>query len=143
MKQGTLLFIRNYKFENGTSKNKFLLVLKQTQNKTILISLPSSQDYVPAYQEIKHGCIDIEQVNFNCYCFIANQKITDTDFYFSKNTFLYGNWINEIITNNFLSQYIETLDYKIIGAIHEKELSDIIECFKKSPTVKNKFKKMF
>ena len=44
-----LLYFEEYYFENGNpAKPKYFLVLKADSNGMMLISLPSSKDYIPA-----------------------------------------------------------------------------------------------
>ncbi|WP_406844928.1 hypothetical protein [Flavobacterium soyae] len=40
MKDGTILHIPNYVFENGDSKNKFFLILKEINGLQLIVSLP-------------------------------------------------------------------------------------------------------
>ncbi|MHC5309567.1 hypothetical protein ACYSNM_05765 [Myroides sp. LJL116] len=51
MEAGALLSVRDYVFEDGKSKNKYFLVLKEIDNdQKIIISLPSSQDFMSSHE---------------------------------------------------------------------------------------------
>jgi len=115
--EGSLLYFDPFYFKSGnTAKPKYFLVLKVTADQAILATLPSSQDYVPAYQPIAHGCIELAEANFNCYIFISGQPVTTTGWAFPKNTFLYGQQIDEYPIANLLDIYpVEGADYKIVG----------------------------
>lgn len=65
-----LLFFDEYYFENGNhAKPKYFLVLKSDATRMMLISLPSSKDYIPANVEKIHGCITIPEKQIGCYFF--------------------------------------------------------------------------
>jgi hypothetical protein len=47
--EGSILFFDPFYFRNGnTAKAKFFIVLRVLDDKVVLATLPSSQDYVPA-----------------------------------------------------------------------------------------------
>ena len=89
---GNIIYFTPFYFSNGSpSKNKYFIVLKESGNATIIASLPSSKDFVPSIEIIKHGCIDIPSADFNCYHFEANRSITDAGFCFDTDGFPGGN----------------------------------------------------
>lgn len=109
----------------------------------VLATLPSSQDFVPSSQSITHGCIDVAEANFNCYVFMAGQPVTTSGWAFSKNTFLYGQQIDEYSIENLLDIYpIEGVDYQIIGELTPAEFMQVKRCFTQSATIKRKYKRM-
>lgn len=144
MVEGTILHIPNYEFDNGERKNKFFLLLKETDNTQLIVSLPSSQEYFPTGTKVTHGCIELEKAQQTTYCFIANTSIcSDTLFSFSKDTFLHGCWINSINKLSFFQRYsVENVHYEVKGVLSKSELNAVIQCFKNSCIVKNKFKKL-
>ena len=146
MKEGTILYIYDYVFEDGQSKNKYFLVIKDIEKQnSILIALPSSKDYIPATTPVKHGCIDLSSVaNQTTYCFKAGQIVTeDTSFSFDLNTFLYGAYLKILETQSFNEKYpVEGVHYDYIGKLYDKELQAVIKCFKEAESVKNKYKKL-
>lgn len=108
-----LLYFDEYYFENGNpAKPKYFLVLKSDTNGMMLISLPSSKDYIPANVEKKHGCINIPEKQIGCYFFQNSVPITECDFSFPLDTYVYAG----LITNQTIStiQYIyKPKDYKL------------------------------
>lgn len=144
MEEGTLLYIYDYEFKDLTSKNKFFLILKKSNFGDVIISLPTSQDYIPSYEKVHHGCIDIDKAQQTTYCFEKDKIITDTNFCFEKTTFLYGHLIDSINLKFLISRYpIEGIHFEIKGIMLKDELEAIYHCFKSSNWVKNKFKKLF
>ena len=65
----TIIYFTPFFFKNGNpSKNKYFVVLKNIDDKSIIASLPTSKDYVPEELEIEHGCIECESKNVNSIC---------------------------------------------------------------------------
>ncbi len=79
------------------------MVLKSYPNGMMLISLPSSKDYIPTNIQKKHGCTNIPEKQIGCYFFQNNIPITEFCFSFPLDTYLYT-WL---ITN----QAITTIEY--------------------------------
>ena len=138
-----LLFFPDFYFKNGGHKAKYFLVLKVSDDNTVLASLPSSQDYVPAYAEGQTDCIDIPEASFNCFRFEKDVRVTeDSNFCFSKTTFLYGQLL-DFYDNQYFDDYpVEGIDYEIKGLLSEALFDQIIDCFKKSSSVKRKFQRL-
>lgn len=92
----TILYLTPFYFSNGNAPSpKYCLVIRSEEN-LILANLPSSQNYVPYGDEnIEHGCISLDEINFHCFCLIKNVIYTDANYSFPKNTFLYGKWVQE------------------------------------------------
>lgn len=137
-----LLYFDEYYFENGNpAKPKYFLVLKSDENGMMLISLPSSKDYIPANIEKKHGCINIPEKQIGCYFFQNNIPITECDFSFPLDTYVYA----ALITNQAIKtiEYIyKPKDYKLIGKLKQNEHQNILNCLKNSPNIKSKFRKL-
>ncbi len=146
LNQGTLLYIYNYLFDDLSSKNKYFLVLKEiNETESILVSLPSSKDYIPSTAKIEHGCIDLSlTAQQTTYCFEKDKIITkDTSFCFPLNTFVYGQYLTSIKISDFTTKYpVEGVHYEKIGILNDVEIDNIINCFKNSNVVKNKYKKL-
>ncbi|NBW27295.1 MAG: hypothetical protein EBR38_01825 [Flavobacteriaceae bacterium] len=144
MHDGTLLHIPNYVFENGTSKDKFFLVLKEIDDLQLIVSLPSSIEYFPTGTIVNHGCVDLHQAQQTTYCFKAGNIIdSTTSFSFSKDTYLHGCWLKDIDKNLFFQKYpVQDFHYVIKGIIDPPELKEIINCFKNSSSVKQRIKKL-
>ena len=137
-----LLYFKEYYFENGNpAKPKYFLILKSDENGVMIISLPSSKDFIPENVTKKHGCINIPDKQIGCYFFQKNITITDCNFSFPLDTYIYSGLITKIEITKI--KYIYTpKDYKLIGKIKEKEYFDIIKCLKNSPNINSKFKKI-
>ena len=137
-----LLYFDEYYFENGNpEKPKYFLVLKSDEKGMMLISLPSSKDYIPSNIEKKHGCINIPEKQIGCYFFQNNVPITECDFSFPIDTYVYA----ALITNQSIStiQYIyKPKDYKLVGKLKQNEHQDILNCLKNSPNIRNKYRKL-
>jgi hypothetical protein len=137
-----LLYFEEYYFENGNpAKPKYFLVLKADSNGMMLISLPSSKDYIPASIEKKHGCINIPEMQIGCYFFQNNIPITECNFSFPLDTYVYA----ALITNQAITtiEYIyKPKDYKLIGKLTQNEHQNILKCLKNSPNIKSKIRKL-
>tara|TARA_R100000005_G_scaffold96305_1_gene82210 strand:- start:1313 stop:1738 length:426 start_codon:yes stop_codon:yes gene_type:complete len=134
---GNLLYVPNYQFPNGTSKPKYFLVISEFDGTLIIANLPTSQDYIPAHIDKVHGCMDYPDHSFNCYHFKANTIICSNGFFFTLNTYMYGEWVDTFE----LEKVNKIPDAIVKGSLNEHELLAIIECFKNSEKVKNKIKK--
>lgn len=141
METGTLLYVKDYVFENGESKDKFFLILKKiSDDQKLIISLPSSQDYVPSP---KYDCVDIPAANQSAFIFKENDIITNKNFYFDKKTYLYGQYVTIKFMSDFFLQYpIEGVHYENKGKLKSRILDKVLECFKNSCTVPRKIKKI-
>jgi hypothetical protein len=72
-----------------------------------------------------------------------NTPITQCEWSFPENTYLYGNWIDEFPLQILQETYkVEGIEYEIIGKMKDDEFLKVKTCFKNSPIVKNKFKRM-
>jgi len=142
---GTILYFTPFYFKDNKTpaKNKYFISLGQKDNNLFLATLPSSQDYVPAYASRHHGCINIADANFNCYYFEAEKIITTNGWAFPKPTYSYANWIDEYNQISFEDQYaFEGIDYEQIGRLTETEFHNLIKCFVTAPNIKNKYKRI-
>jgi hypothetical protein len=143
LKEGVLLLFPNYVFPDGSSKPKFFIVIKEIDDDLIIVTLPSSQDHVPDFAEKDHGCIDIAEAQFNCYTFSPTKAITKCGFKFQKQTFVYGQHLLFENKTNVITRYpVKDVNFRIIGELTDEEYADLYNCIKKSPTVKNKFKRI-
>jgi hypothetical protein len=145
LEKGLLLYITPFYYSDGKTQpqNKFFICLKNDNSGTILLSLPTSQDKIPSYHDVQHGCNDIDTANQCSYCFIAGNVVTDTGFSFEKNTYLFGSDVQDIQESLFLQLYkLEGVDYDIKGRLNHGELNDVLECFQNSKNVKRKIKRL-
>jgi hypothetical protein len=133
-----------YHFKNrAPSKSKYMLVLKKKSGDSLLISLPSSVDNVPLDLEGKYGCLDYPDRFFNCFLIEPNCAITEGDtFQFPRPTHLYGEYLGFLEKQDLQKYPVEGIDYQIKGMINQNLYDDILNCFKNSKTVANKFKRI-
>lgn len=117
------------------------MVLKFFEGKSILASLPTSKDFIPTAHENIQGCVELPESNLNCYVFAQNQIITTCGKSFKLRTHLYGHLIDtyEVDLLNELYQNKGT-DYEIFGKLKHDVFMELINCFKKSKSVKRKYK---
>lgn len=146
--EGDLLFFDPFKFEDGTSKPKFFVVLKNENGLSLLASLPTSKDHIPADLDVHAGCYEFPERGVNVYVFLAGETVatdpvTGRDYHFSKNTFIYGATLNLFPVAPFLQQQLNhetTITTK--GKLKQDLFNNLKECLKNSALVKNKFKRM-
>jgi hypothetical protein len=142
---GSIIYFTPFYFRDGKSpaKNKYFIVLCPENENLIVASLPSSQDYVPAYAQKTHGCIDIPEGGFNCYHFSSNKPVTTDGWSFPMPTYIYANWIDTYHLNIFKQVYVvEGVDYEIIGRLTREEYEAIIQCFAFAAATKRKYKQI-
>lgn len=144
LKEGTIIYFTPFYFKNGNpAKNKYFVILKNVGNKTVVVSLPSSKDYVPTHLEKENGCIECLEANFNCFVFSPQTAITEDGKTFDFPTFLYGHLLDDYLVSELENLYpIEGTDYTIWGKMKTELFFQMIECFKKSKSVKRKYKKI-
>lgn len=81
--------------------------------------------------------------NFNCYYFQKAQVITDNQFSFPFDTYIYGEQIDIYEARQLQEIYPkEDIDYEIVGKLLDEEFDAIIDCMKNSVTVKRKIKRL-
>ncbi len=139
---GKILYFDPFYFKNGnTAKPKYFIVLHVDGGNTLLASLPTRSDHVPSFLPIKHGCINADDANFNCYHFEAGKPITTNDFAFEMPTFVYGSQVDNYQLDLLKEIYqVEDVEYKVIGTLKKDEFVNLIDCFLNSASVKRKFK---
>ena len=142
---GKILYFDPFYFKNGnTSKAKYFIVLHNDSKKTIIASLPTRSDHVPSDIPLKHGCINVDSINFNCYHFEAEKAIATNGWGFDLPTFMYGSQVDfydlEILKDVYK---VEGTEYEILGILKKSEFLNIIKCFSKSKSVKFKFRNVF
>ena len=109
----------------------------------IVASLPSSQDYVPAFIKKEHGCIDVPSGNFNCYHFAEGVPVTIDGWSFPKPTYIYANWIDTFSLGIFRDVYVlEGIDYEITGRLTAAEFEAVVKCFLSASSIKRKYKRL-
>ena len=141
----SLLYCTPFYFKDGNAPSpKYFLVLKEIGNGIIVANLPSSQVYVPFPDEnVKHGCIDLPQLSFSCFCIQKGKVITDLGYSFRLNTFIYGRWVEEYSTESLgLTYRVRNEDYSYCGKVNEDTFTAIIHCLRNSTSIKRRLRLM-
>ena len=141
---GAVLRFEPFHFtDGGMPKPKYFIVLKVVEDRLVIASLPTSRDAVPNHIDKAHGCIDLPEINFNCYYFCPNKAICENGFSFPLETYVYGFRIAEYEAGILLQQ--EKLEDTIItqcGILKDIEYKAIIRCLAHSSSVKRKYRKI-
>lgn len=139
--KGNLFYFKDYIFKNGNEpKNKFFLVLKTIENGFIAAILPTKVESLPTNIEKNHGCISFPEKCICCYYIPKDIIVTDKEFSFQLDTYLYAQYVFDESEANLLSTYqIEDIEFK--GKLIEDEFDNIIKCFSNSTLLPRKFRK--
>lgn len=146
--KGNLLLFRPFVFKNGAvPKDKFFLVLENTDGSMLLASLPTSKDHVPSDVEVKHGCIDLSERFVNVFVFLSGEEIlcksNGERFSFSKNTFVYGANLDMYQVSQFeLQERLSQTQIELVGRIDAELFEELVDCLAGSKMVKNKYRRM-
>lgn len=140
--EGNIIYFDPFYFKNGnTAKEKYFVVIKNVDGNVILASLPTRKDLIPRKDRVENGCIELPDINMNCFVISPDIEVTECGKHFDFRTHLYGYEIDsyEIKLMSELYQ-IEGTDYEIWGRMKCEIYSSMLECFKKSRSVKRKFR---
>lgn len=140
-KEGNILYFTPFYFKNGnTPKPKYFVVLKVVEGKTILASLPTRKDHIPVKDVVKSGCVELPDINLNCFVFAPNETVTCCGKCFDFPTHIYGSQLDfyEIETMNDLYR-IEGVDFELFGEMQPAIFRKLVLCLKNSKAVKKKF----
>lgn len=142
--EGTIIYFDPFYFKNGnTAKPKYFVILKNKDGQNIIASLPTRTDNIPKKDEIESGCIELPEINFNCYVISKTQVVTDCGKTFDFKTHIYGHQLDDY-TIEYLKEIYpnENSDYQIWGKMKDEIFNSLIDCLKKSKSVKRKYKKI-
>lgn len=128
--QGNLLYIQDYRFEDGNGqRNKYMLVVFVDEATSVIIrALPTSHDHVPD-DKLNHGCTNNEVFSF--FMFKRGRAVCENGFAFARNTFVY-------FQQNLLQTAIASLQsypreqVELKGRLTEAEFNRFIKCLKAS-----------
>lgn len=139
----TLIYFFDFFFKNGnTAKPKYMLILGNLENKTVIASLPTRTNHAPTFV-LEHGCIDIEERCLNCYSFSADKPICENGFSFPLPTYIYGGQVEDYELAILEETYrIEGIDYERCGVLTDVEFRAVVACIINSSSTKRKIKKM-
>ena len=131
MESKSIIHIQNFDFENNQpKKNRYFIVLENDGINSLILSVITSQDYVPSDLH-KHGCVIVEERNIHCFIFEKDRKVGENGFSFNKTSFIYVNTSN--IRNTSLS--LLKTKYPEIGnkdMLKSAEYESLIYCIYKS-----------
>jgi hypothetical protein len=139
---GTILYLSPFYFKNGnTAKNKYFIVLKNIDDKTIIAALPTRKNQLPSFVST-HGCSHDPERCINCYAFEPDKCICENGFSFPIQTFIYGNEVEDYHLDVLkFNHKVEGVDYEILGELLAKEYENIVNCLKQSTSLRRGVKK--
>lgn len=142
--EGAIIYFDPFYFKNGnTAKPKYFIVLKNQDNHSVLASLPTRKDSIPEKEQIDNGCIELPEINLNCFILSNSIEITECGKRFDFKTHIYGHQIDSYLIDFLKEIYsIENTDYQIWGKMRKEIFIDLIECLIHSKSVKRKYKKI-
>lgn len=116
---GYIIYFDPFYFKNGnTAKPKYFVVLKSIDNKSIIASLPTRRDNIPEEETIENGCVELPEINLNCFVISQAQIVTECGKHFDFATHLYGHQIDDYAIEYLQEIYPnEGSDYEIWGKI--------------------------
>lgn len=128
--------------DGGQPKSKYFVVLYKGEDSLLLASLPTSKDHVPSDVSFRAGCIELPERNFNAFVFPAHDFVTDK-FAFPRNTFIYGSSIHSYNLEAIKLPVENSLStITMIGTIRSDLFAELINCLKKSDSVRKKYKRL-
>lgn len=143
-KEGNIIYFDPFYFKNGNpAKAKYFVVLKNNGDNSILASLPTRTDSIPEKDVIKNGCVELPDINFNCFVISDDIEITDCGRYFDFPTYIYGYQLDTYEESLLREIYPnEGTDYEIWGKMKDGVFKELIECLKSSKSVRIKYLKI-
>lgn len=142
LEERNIIYFDPFFFKNGnTAKPKYFIVLKRYESNCVIASLPTRKDNIPQNENEKIGCIELPELNLNCFIIPKDFEVTDCGKSFIFKTYLYGHQIDDYKVNLLEELYPnEGSDYQVWGKMKIQVFEDLISCFKNSKSVKRKFK---
>ena len=102
--------------------------------------MPTKVESLPANIEKNHGCISFPEKCICCYYIPKDIIVTDNNFSFQLDTYLYAQYVFDESEANLLSTYqVEDIEFK--GKLLDEEFEKIIACFSNSTLLPRKFRK--
>jgi len=142
-KTGHIYYFAAFKFKNGDDpKEKYFIVLKETKDKVLIGTLPTRTNKIPSFVDKDHGCINIDERQYNCYLFKKGQTVCTNGFGFDMPTFVYGSDLDYYPKDRFIQDHpIEGTDFICQGELNKEEFNNLLDCFIKSAAVKRGIKR--
>lgn len=142
--EGNIIYFDPFYFKNGnTAKAKYFVVLKNLEHHNVLASLPTRKDFIPQKDEIENGCVELPDINLNCFVISNKTEVTECGKSFDFKTHIYGQQI-DIHDIALLKEIypLENTDYEIWGKMKKDIFQSLLKCLKNSRSVKRKFKRL-
>lgn len=142
--EANIIYFTPFYFKNGnTAKDKYFIVLKNIEEKFILASLPTRRDSIPDKDTIKNGCVELPDINLNCFVISEDIEVTTSNKTFDFPTYIYGHQLDSYDLNLLDELYkIEEVDFIVWGKMKENLFQNLIDCLKSSSAVKRKYKRL-
>lgn len=142
--EGNIIYFDPFYFKNGNeAKPKYFVVIKSLANLNLIAVLPTRKDSIPSDKVVNNGCIDLPNINLNCFVISKEVIVTDCGKKFDFTTHLYGHQLDDYLIDSLNEIYTnEETDYIIWGKMKDELFSNLITCFKNSKSVKRKYRKL-
>ena len=143
--EGNILYFDPFVFKNpaSASKPKYFVVLKNLGDEIILASLPSSQKHIPVVLHSTYGCIHEPENGIGCFAFKGGEIVSENNFKFPLDTYLYGEQLDEYSIKTIQEQYpFPGIQYELKGKFKSEILDQIKACFRTAASVKKRFKRL-
>ncbi len=142
--EGAVLYFKPFIFtDDAAPKNKYFIVLKHNGDDVVVASLPTSKDAIPSNIAKNHGCIDHQDINFNCYYFSPTVGVCTNGFAFPIETYVYGYRLSNFNVGTFIEQEKNQASQIVPqGVLTSIEFNNLINCLKNSSSVKYKYRRI-
>lgn len=141
---GSLIRIKDYQFEDGSIRDKYLIVLfKHNQEAFIIQTLTTSRNNLNLVAK-QHGCNVQKHNNYSIpYFFFPENYVIDTisGFYFDVDTFIFFlNNITKVPIEAFNRYEVAIFSIIELAQLNPSELKRLLKCVLKSSFVPNDIK---
>lgn len=139
---GSIIHIEKFVLRNGSSKNKFFIVLANTDDNALtLLSMTTSNESGFYFRfddiEIKHGGIKDTNGKILMYCIPKGLEVgIKKNFKFPKDTFFLAQYSFSELDCEQMNKY----QIKILDEISKEELNNLVYTLYSSPYIKKNFK---
>ena len=139
-----IVYFDPFYFKNGNkAKPKYFVVLKSVGEESIIASLPTRNDHIPEKHMLSYGCVEVPEININCFVISSETIITECGKTFDFPTHIYGSGIDSYEKTALKEIYpIKGTDFTIWGRMTDKSYNELITCLSTSKSVKRKYKKI-
>lgn len=138
------MYFKPFYFKNGNPcKPKYFIVLKVLNGTSVVASLPTRKDHIPEKEVIESGCVELPDINLNCFVIGSKQIITTCHKSFDFKTYIYGHQLDTHELADMQKLYkIEDVEYEVFGEMIPDVFRGLIDCLKSSKSVRNKYLKV-